>query len=232
MFQHNAVVSLSRACTAIARTGVMRVLHVGIVLLGVPVLMAVAVPIAAAQQSPGYAPLFVVESFLAARDARDPFGATGWCAATLELQDIDGQWFVDEPTTRYWLRQLTDKYLLETLSRPVANGNTVTWTERLTPRAVNPEDPWSKTMTVPVSAVIRDGTIAYLSGPYPPLALRPAQAAVAVQSSGSPVSATTTTATIAPATMFLGSALGLMLTAFLVARGAPAVRAAFRRKLP
>jgi hypothetical protein len=230
MFHHTAAVLLSRACTAIARPGVMRALHVGVVLLGVPVLMASAARIAAAQQSPGYTPLFVVESFLAARNARDPFGATGWCAAMLELQDIDGQWFVDEPTTRYWLRQLTDKYLLETLSRPVANGNTVTWTERLTPRTLRSEDPWSKSMTVPVSAVIRDGTIAYLSGPYPPLPLRPAQAAVAVQSSGSPVS--TTTASVAPATMFLGSALGLMVTAFLVARGAPAVRAAFRRRLP
>jgi hypothetical protein len=204
MFQHNAVVSLSRACTAIARTGVMRALHVGVVLLGVPVLIAVAVPIAAAQQSPGYAPLFVVESFLAARDARDPFGATGWCAAMLELQDIDGQWFVDEPTTRYWLRQLADKHLLETLSRPVANGNTVSWTERLTPRALRSEDPWSKSMTFPVSAVIRDGTIAYLSGPYPPLPLSPATAGVAVQSSGSPGSGNR--ATVAPATMFLGSA--------------------------
>lgn len=230
MLQHNAVVSLIRARTTIARTEVMRALQVGLVLLGVPVLMAWAVPIAAAQQSPGYAPLFVVESFLAARDARDPFGATGWCAALLELQDIDTDWFVDEPSIRYWLRQLTDKYLLETVSRPVANGNTVTWTERLTPRALRSEDPWSKTMTVQVSAVIRDGTIAYLSGPYPPLPLRAAQPVVAVQSSASPVS--TTPAAVPPATMFLGTALGLMLTAFLLARGAPAVRAALRRKIP
>jgi hypothetical protein len=135
MFQHNAA-SLSRARTAIARTGVVRALHA--MVLAVPVLMASAVPMSATQQSPGYAPLFVVESFLAARNARDPFGATGWCAAMLELQDIDGQRFVDEPTTRYWLRQLTDKYLLETLSPPVANGNIVTWTERLTPAQCAP----------------------------------------------------------------------------------------------
>jgi hypothetical protein len=113
--------------------------------------------------------LVVVESFLAARDARDLVGATGWCAALLELQDIEGQWFVNEPTNRYWLRQLTDKYVLDTLQPPVANGNTVTWTERLTPRTEEPWNPWSTIMTIEVSAVIRDGRISYLSAPYPPL---------------------------------------------------------------
>jgi hypothetical protein len=101
----------------------------------------------AAQQSPRDEPLFLVESFLAARNAGEVFGATGWCAAVLEIQDIDGQWFVDEPTTRYWLRQLTDKYFVETLSPPVAKGNTVTWTERLTLRSAQPSGPWSKIMT-------------------------------------------------------------------------------------
>ena len=53
---------------------------------------------------------------------------------------IDGQWFVDEPTTRHWLRQLTDKYLLDTLSPPVANGNTVAWPM---PRVLGPpRDAW------------------------------------------------------------------------------------------
>jgi hypothetical protein len=107
----------------------------------------------AAQQPPRDEPLFLVESFPAARNAGDVFGATGWCAAVLELQDIDGQWFVDEPTTRSWLRQLTDKYFVETLSPPVANGNTVTWTERLTLRSAQPSGPWSMIMTVEASAV-------------------------------------------------------------------------------
>jgi hypothetical protein len=148
----------------------------------------------------------------------------------LELQDIDGQWFVDEPTTRYWLRQLTDTYFLDTLSPPVASGNTVTWTERLTPRSVHASDPWSKIMTVEVSAVVRDGTITYLSAPYPPLALRPPPLAVTGESIGT--GASSTTATVEPATMFVGSAVGLTLTAFLAARGAPAVRAALHRKQP
>ena len=51
-------------------------------------------------------------------------------------------------------------------SPPVGNGNVVTWTERLTPRAVRSADPWSKIMTVEVSAVVRDGPIAYLSAPF------------------------------------------------------------------
>ena len=177
MFRHEVAVSLSRVCTATVTTGVGRPLHVGVVLLGVAVLMAAAGVSAAsassAQQSPPDEPLVVVESFLAARNARDPFGATGWCAGLLELQDVDGQWFVDEPTTRYWLRQLTDRYVLDTLSPPIANGNIVQWNERLTPRTVHSSDPWSKIMTVEVGAVVRDGRIAYLSAPYPPLPLRP-----------------------------------------------------------
>jgi hypothetical protein len=192
--------------------------------MGLAVLMAhagaAAASVSAAQQSPPDEPLFVVESFLAARNVGDAFGATGWCAPMLELQDIDGQWFVDEPTTRYWLRQLTDKYLLDTLSPPVANGNTVTWTERLTPRTMHSSDPWSKVMTVEVSAVIRDGTIASLSAPYPPLALRPPT--VAVTGGLRDTGAYTTTAsvvTLAPVVMFLGSALSLTLTTFLVRSG-------------
>jgi hypothetical protein len=220
MLPHKEAVSLSRACTAAVTTTVRRSLHVGAVLVGAAVLIGTAgVPasVSAAQQSPSDAPLFVVESFLAARNVGDAFGATGWCAVTLELQDIDGQWFVEEPTNRYWLRQLTDKYFVDTLSPPVANGNTVTWTERLTPRTVRASDPWSKIMTLEASAVVRDGLIVYLSAPYPPLALRPPPVAVTGESMGDGVSSTT--ASVAPATMFMGSALGLTVTAFLVASG-------------
>jgi hypothetical protein len=230
MLRFEVTVSIVRACTTSVRTIVERPLHVGVMLLGATVLMAAAGVSAAsaphAQQSLPSEPLVVVESFLAARNARDPFGATGWCAELLELQDIAGQWFVDEPTTRDWLRQLTDKYVIETLSPPFAKVNTVTWTERLTPRAALPSDPWSKIMTVEVSAVIRDGTIAYLSAPYPPLPLRPLPGTAAVEPGNGRVS---NTPTVAPATMFLGATLGLGLTALLAAHGVPSVWERFQR---
>jgi hypothetical protein len=219
MFPPRVAVSLGGAPTAVVSTCLARVRRVGLVLVGVAVLMAHAgASVSAAQQLPPDEPLFVVESFLAARNVGDAFGATGWCAAMLEMQDIDGQWFMDEPSTRYWLRQLTDKYFLDTMRRPVASGNTVTWTERLTPRTVRSSDPWSKIMSVEVSAVVRDGTIASLSAPYPPLPLRPPPLAVEGGSSDT-VSPPTTVAAIAPAKMFLGTAFGLTLTVFLVASG-------------
>jgi hypothetical protein len=214
-------------------TRLTRVLRGGVMLLGAAVLMLTGgsvVLAAGAHQSLPTEPLFVVESFLAARDARDLFGATGWCAALLELQDSAGQWFVDEPTTRYWLGQLTDRYLVDRLSPPVANGNVVTWTERLTPRIERSADPWNKIMTVQVSAVVRDGLIADVSAPYPPLPLRAPAGAPAVGPSGSEASGGTIT--IAPAGMFLGSALSLGLAAVLVAYGPTALRAAFRGRRP
>jgi hypothetical protein len=233
MLRHGLADSLSRAGIARVTTGVGRAVRLGVVLLGGAVLISAtgvsAASTAGAQQAPPDAPLVVVESFLAARNAGDSFGATDWCAAVLELQDIDGQWFVDEPAMRYWLRNLTDKYLLDTVSPPVANGNTVTWTERLSPRSPSSSDPWSKVMTVEVGAVIRDGTIAYLSAPYPPLPLRPPAGAAVVEASGSGPSSNT--AMVPPAAMFVGSALGLALTAFLIGYGAPAMRAVIRRRL-
>src|SRR5215207_893872 len=123
------------------------------------------------QRHPGD-PLVVVESFLAARNAGDPWGATGWCAELLELQDVDGQWFVESPTTSDWLRQLTDRYLLDTMSPLIVEGDTVTWSERLTLRRGQFPDAWSNGMTLDVSAVVRDGRISYLSAPYPPFPLR------------------------------------------------------------
>ena len=117
-----------------------------------------------------------------------------------------------------------------TLSSPVANGNVVTWTERLTPRTERSADPWNKIMTVQVSAVVRDGLIAYVSAPYPPLPLRPPAGAAAAEPSGSEVSGSTTT--IAPVAMFLGSALSLGLAAVLVAYGPSALRAAFQGRQP
>jgi hypothetical protein len=199
--------------------------RVGFLLMGAALLMAHA-EAAAAQQSPPDEPLFVVESFLAARNAGDPFGATGWCAASLVLQDADDVWFPDEPGTRYWLRQLTDKYLLDTVSPPVANGTTVTWTERLTQRSLPFPQALASSMTIDVQAVVRDGKITALSAPYPPLPVRPPPGATAGPTGRE---AATTAATVAPATMFFGSTLVLTLTVLLFARGVPALRAAFNR---
>jgi hypothetical protein len=234
MFQPEVVVSLSRACSAMVTAGIGRVRRAGLVLVGAAVLTAHAgasvEAASTAQQLPPDEPLFVVESFLAARNAGDPFGATGWCAALLVLQDADDVWFPDEPGTRYWLRQLIDKYLLNTVTPPIANGDTVIWTERLTPRSVSPAEPWSKVMTIQVHALVKDGKIANLSAPYPPLPIRPPPGVTAGEPTAS--GAFSSTATVAPATMFLGSALVLTLTVLLIARGLPAVRAAFNRRLP
>ena len=59
-----------------------------------------------------------------------------WCAPLLELQDRDGSWFIDAPTTGGWLRRLTERYFIERLSALVVEGNTVSWTERLSRRSV------------------------------------------------------------------------------------------------
>jgi hypothetical protein len=100
--------------------------------------------------------LVVVENFLTARAAGDPWGATEWCAPLLELQDIDGLWFVHAPTTSDWLRQLTGKYMVDVMSPPLADGNLVTWTERLTQRNMRFPESLASSMTIEVHAVIRD----------------------------------------------------------------------------
>jgi hypothetical protein len=234
MLQHEGPVLRKRAGAAIVLTGVRHTLCLGVLLLGVAMLTTTArvstVSAARAQQALPAESLVVVESFLAARNARDVFGATGWCAPLLALQDIDGQWFIDEPSMRYWLHQLTDKYLVDTLSGPVANGNMVIWTERLTPRAVQPADPWSKIMTVEVSAVIREGTIASLSARYPPLPLRPPPGGAPRESTGP--AASDSMPTVAPVTLFVGSALGLALMAFVVVFAPSMVRAVRQHGLP
>jgi hypothetical protein len=196
------------------------------VLVGVAVLMAAASASAAEARSPQPSePLVVAESFLAARNARDPSGAAGMCADLLELQDVDRSWLVDGPTMSDWLRQLTDKYLLDTMSPLLATGDTVTWTERLTPRAANFPDAWSSAQTVEVHAVVRDGKIAYLSAPYPALAPGSPDAAGEPGTSG----ARSGMATVPPAGLFVGTALGLAIAALAV-RGAPVVYHALQRR--
>jgi hypothetical protein len=144
------------------------------------------------------APIEVVDRFLAARNAGDYSAAAGWCAALLELQDIDGSWFVDTGTTSDWLRQLSEKYEIDMLATPTAEGAVVTWIERLTRR-----DLPASNLSVEVHAVVREGKIAYLSAPYPPIAfLRPAPAVDAT--------VTDTSTGMSPGVLFVGSALVLL----------------------
>jgi hypothetical protein len=162
--------------------------------------------------------LTVVETFLLARNSGDPSAATLWCASWLELQDVDGSWFVDPPTTSAWLRQLTGRYFVDTVRQPFVEGDTVSWTERLTRRGMPFADAFRSSIRVDVHAVIRDGKIAYLSGPYPPVPFRdpesPAgQTGIAESSVNS--------ATVAPGTLFVGTAGGLSVVLLLAARGGP-----------
>lgn len=150
------------------------------------------------------APIEVVDRFLAARAVDDYAAAASWCAALLELQDIDGSWFVDTDTTSNWLWQLSQKYEIDMLAAPTAEGDVVTWIERLTRR-----DSPASNMSVEVHAVVRDGKIAYLSGPYPPLPF--ARAAPAAE----PAVADTTT-TASPGVLFVGSTLVLLAGFFVV----------------
>ena len=171
-------------------------------------------------------PLVVVDSFLTARNAGDPWGAAGWCASLLELQDVDGQWFMDSASTSDWLRQLDDQYLLDTLVPPVVKGDVVTWTERLTRRSDRFPESLSTSVIIEVHTVIRDGKIAYLSAPYPPLAVR-SPGMASEQSTGAAQSGV---GTVSPGTMFVGAALGLAWSAGLAALGAHLLWATFQHK--
>jgi hypothetical protein len=203
------------------------------------VVLGVAVPLTAAvasvsasglnrQQESYPEPLVVVESFLAARNAQDPWGAAAWCAPLLELQDVDGQWFVDPPTTSDWLRQLTARYLVDSISPPIVRSETVTWTERLTPRNRPFPEALASSISVDVSAVVRNGKIAHLSAPYPPLPIR-SQARLADVAGTEGTSSAAPP--IAPATLFIGSAAGLVLTVLLATRVGVSLGATLRRPL-
>ena len=93
-------------------------------------------PASADQQPDPTAPVAIVESFLLAHNVGDFSGAAGWCASLLELQDSDGSWLVDAPTTSEWPRQLANRYVIDPLTHPAAAGTTVLWTERLSRRGI------------------------------------------------------------------------------------------------
>ena len=139
---------------------------------------------------------------------------------------MDGSWFVETPTTSDWLRQLTDRYFIERLSPLVAEGNTVSWTERLSRRSIPYPEALRSSVTIEVHAVVREGRITYLSGPYPPIPLRRPTPTTGEPGPGEGAGGTPAAG---PATLFVGSALGLSLTALLAARGGPLVRGAVQR---
>ena len=155
----------------------------------------------------------VVQNYLLARNMGDFTGAARWCAPLLELQDVDDSWFVDQPATADWLRQLTREYLIDTVVEPHQDGNTVIWTERLTRRGEAFAGPGPARMTIEIHAVIREREITYLSGPYPPLPLRSSRAAP-----GEPafVTHSNVASGAPPAVLFLGSAGGLAILVMLI----------------
>jgi hypothetical protein len=189
----------------------------GVVLLALAVVTTVASTVAASApvsadeqlESSSSTALVAVEEFLAARAAGDVWGAAGHCAALLELQDVDGSWFIDTAATSDWLNQLTARYSIDILSAPHVEGATVTWTERLVPRNMRFPEALSASMRVDVYAVIRDGKIVYLSAPYPPFPLRQNGLATGTPGGGPEP----TKAAAPPVTMFIGAAAVFALAA-------------------
>jgi hypothetical protein len=165
----------------------------------------------AAPERPPDPPPAVVANYLLARDMGDFAAAATWCAPLLELQDADESWFVDQPATADWLRQLVHRYRIDIVEEPHLEGNSVVWRERLTQRAESAD---LARMTIEIHAVIRDGKIAYLSGAYPAIPLRTSRAAP-----GEPAYVTHSNfvSGMPPGVLFLGSALGLGLLMILVA---------------
>jgi hypothetical protein len=129
-----------------------------------------------AQQSGWADRLVVVDNFLAARNARDAMGATGFTAPLLAIYDEQGQWIRDEPTVRAWLQKLTDMYLIDTLDRPREDGDRVVWVERLTRRGLPYREALASSVEVTVEVVVQGGRITTYSALYPGLASQSSRA--------------------------------------------------------
>jgi hypothetical protein len=144
----------------------------------------------------------------------------------LEIYDAHGQRFLDTSATGDWLARLTDRYLLDTMSPLVVNGDTVTWTERLTPRSIPFPHALASSITIEVSAVVLNGSISSINGPYPMLSLHGLGAADrAPTGAGEPV----TIAMPAPTTLLAASAIVLALAALVITRGVPSLYATLQR---
>jgi hypothetical protein len=164
-----------------------------------------------AQQPKATDPVVVVESFLAARNARDAWGATDFCARLLAVHDAGGRWIADPPTVKDWLQRLTDTYTIDTLVRPTVQGDTVRWVERLVPRSLRFPDALAYSHEVPVEVLVQDGKIATYTAPYPALAPPSAETAP-VPGSGPP-----------PAVLFGATALAAVMVVLLLGYVGPAL---------
>lgn len=122
------------------------------------------------QQPDARDPLVVVEGFLAARNAHDSLGAVAWCADPLAIHDAEDQWLADAPSVRAWLEHLTGVYWIDLLERPHADGDRVTWVERLAPRNLPFRDALASSIRVDVEAVVQNGKMIALDAAYPPAA--------------------------------------------------------------
>jgi hypothetical protein len=150
-------------------------------------------------------PLAVVDGFLAARNARDSVGAAGWCAALLSIEDGDAHWIAHSVSTTEWLRQLSDAYHVDTTVAPHIDGDTVAWSERLTPRGLPFPEALASSMVVDVHVVVQAGQITHYRALY---SREPSGQAPGVESMSAP--------SVAPLTMFGVTAAGLALIAALV----------------
>jgi hypothetical protein len=175
---------------------------------------------AAASQQPGPAdPLVVAENFLLARNARDPMGASAACSPLLAIQDGHGQWIADPPSSRDWLRRLTDTYTIDMLVRPRAEGDRVVWVERLAPRSLPFPQALQQSLEVQVDVRVQDGKITSYTAAYPVLAAPP-QAATQSHSTTAPPEQPV----LSPSVAFFGSALALGASVLLVVALSSAVR--------
>ena len=196
-------------------------------ILGAALMLGTTTPAAASHQVDPADPLVVAESFLLARNARDPMGATGFCSPQLVIQDEQGQWIADEPASRDWFRRLTDTYVIDMLVHPRTEGEHVVWVERLAPRSLPFPQALQQSLEVQVEVVVQDGKITSYTAPYPVLAPQPPQAATQPLSGA----ASLNEPVVPPALAFFGSALVLAAVVLLVMNASPVLRRA-RRSAP
>jgi hypothetical protein len=164
--------------------------------------VALVTPAVAAADREPTDPLGVVDGFLEARNARDVVGAAGWCATLLSIEDGDAHWVADSASTTEWLRQLSSAYLVDTMTAPHVDGDTVAWSERLTPRGIHFPEALASSVIVDVRVVVQAGRITHYQAVYPP---QPSS-----QGAGA---APESTPSVAPLTLFGVTAAGLALVA-------------------
>jgi hypothetical protein len=195
-----------RAAAVVSQTGSFRALIGAAAAL---LLLIATADVAIGQSQPSASdPLVVVESFLAARNARNSWEATTFCADLVTVHSGDTLVTVDDGALRAWLSRLTDEYAFDTLVRPQVDGETVAWTERLVARRLPFKDALAASIEVRVQAVVHDSRIISLAADYPGGASNPATGLPAVAQSSAPPAA---------GLLFIAAALGV--TAVLILAG-------------